>query len=75
MNLRLVHGLLGDFKHFLPFWWIRGTAVQHRPRQVHFLLVLQRGFKLSEHRLRSRECPVSRIFVILGDFMDFNGFL
>ena len=59
----------GDFPHFLQFWWIRGTVVQHRPRQVDFLLCLQRVFKLSEHGLRSRECQIPRILV---DFCDFG---
>ena len=72
MSFRRFHGLLGDFQHFLPFWWIRGTAVQHRPRQVHFLLYLQRVFKLSEHRLRSRGCQISQIS---ADFCDFGLFL
>ena len=62
----------GAFVAFLPFWWIRGTVVQHRPRQVDFLLYLQRVFKLSEHRLRSRECQISKILV---DFCDSGWFL
>ena len=48
--------------------------MQHRPRQVDFLLYLQRVFKLSEHRLRSRECQISRILVVFAILGDFNGF-